>query len=154
MASRNLVDTNLANSGFATLLDFQTAYGLPQTGVLDTDTVATLNKRRCPMNDVDDPLQVRDRVSGAPQDASRRDMSAVNRVLGSRITFSFLSYTNDMNARAQRKCIIRAFNSWQRVLPVQFKWERRGRAARNADMRIGFHRGDHGDGAVTTGTVP
>jgi hypothetical protein len=153
MASTDLIATNLVNSGFPTVRDFQTAYGLPATGALDTITASTLNQRRCQMSDVADPLHVRDLNANGqtPRRLENLKPYAATRVLGRKITFSFSSYTRDMATRAQRKCVIRAFKTWQRVLPVWFKWERRGRASRNADMRIAFHHGGHGDGAPFDG---
>ncbi|KAF5477526.1 hypothetical protein F2P56_004158 [Juglans regia] len=107
---------------------YQKNLGLPVTGKLDTDTISAIMSPRCGMSD----------------DASH----ALHRTRH----FAYF-YGKPRWVRGSRKTpmtLTRAFCRWESVIPVNFTETGN---YQSANIRIGFYRGDHGDGEPFDGVL-
>jgi hypothetical protein len=116
---------------------FQQRVGIPQTGIVDDETAAALEKRRCSVPDM--PSRGR-AVSAVPPAfvAGGCDYEGEFRTL----TYAFLIGTSDLPGRQELQAIRNAFATWQQQISVDF--EEVG-AANNPNFSIGWFTGAHGD---------
>ncbi|XP_068936040.1 matrilysin [Petaurus breviceps papuanus] len=103
----------------------QKFFGLPQTGILNTNTMEVIQKPRCGVPDIGEF----NLFPGRPKWHSKE------------VTYRVVSYTPDLPPSAVDHLVEKAFEMWSKVSMLTFKKQRRG----NADIIIGFARGVHGD---------
>ncbi|KAL2902980.1 Metalloendoproteinase 1-MMP [Bienertia sinuspersici] len=132
------------------ILNYQNNLGLPVTGKLDPDTIDLIMAPRCGMSDATPraPTRVHETrryayFHGEPRWSNPHPMT---------LTYSFSpDHVIDYLSRDQiREVFSRAFSRWSEVIPVNFT---EARDHRTADVRIGFYRGDHGDGEPFDGVL-
>ncbi|KAI4315249.1 hypothetical protein L6164_028079 [Bauhinia variegata] len=128
---------------------YQKRLGLPVTGKLDSDTVSTIMAPRCGVSEND---------NGAHRIHSTRHFSFFDgkprwaRGSSMTLTYAFSPYNmiDRLSMSEIRPVFERAFSRWASVIPVKFmetiQYE-------SADIRIGFYRGDHGDGEPFDGVL-
>ncbi|KAF5734906.1 metalloendoproteinase 1-like [Tripterygium wilfordii] len=125
---------------------YQTKLGLPVTGKLDSDTISTIMSPRCGVSDTNHTLKTTKHFTyfnGKPR---------WNRPSPVTLTYAFspgnlIDYINMSEMRAVFK---RSFSRWALVIPVTFY---ESEDYYSADIRIGFYRGDHGDGEPFDGVL-
>ncbi|CAN0842291.1 Metalloendoproteinase 1-MMP [Linum grandiflorum] len=125
---------------------YQKNLGLHVTGKLDSNTVAAIMSPRCGVPDTPparSTAPVTNRFayfSGRPQWRRRSGGSSTMT-----LTYAFSPAHMEV-----RKVFRRAFARWSAVIPVAF---RESEDYRSADIRIGWYRGDHGDGEAFDGVL-
>ncbi|KAK1554123.1 hypothetical protein Q3G72_008123 [Acer saccharum] len=130
---------------------YQKFYNIEQTGQLDTKTIAQMILPRCGNRDFGD--QTSSSSSSRPSshvhsvghyeyfpDNPRWDKLA--------LTFSFLP--ENRLSENYKKTIIRAFSRWADVTPLTFT---QIESYNEADIKIAFYSGDHGDGGAFDGPL-
>ncbi|XP_020851804.1 matrilysin [Phascolarctos cinereus] len=105
--------------------EMQKFFGLPQTGILNTNTMEIIQKPRCGVPDVGE-------YSFFPE--RPKWLSKV-------VTYRVVSYTEDMPRSTVDHLVEKALDMWSKASTLTFKKVRNG----NADIIIGFARGVHGD---------
>ncbi|KAJ1390447.1 PGBD-like superfamily [Sesbania bispinosa] len=130
-------DENLESA----LKDFQKYHHLDTTGRIDTPTIDTMSLPRCGVPDIIPRRNKRNGLvivanytffPGSPKwDDSKRAL-----------TYTFKSSADVLSMDVVRQACESAFKSWSQVTDFTFT-ETNGDSA---DVVIGFHRGDHGDG--------
>ncbi|KAJ4838548.1 hypothetical protein Tsubulata_032879 [Turnera subulata] len=137
-------DTQLESA----VITYQNNLGLPVTGKLDSDTLSTIMSPRCGVSDTkhNKNSHVTKHFAyfyGKPRWV--RD-SPVN------LTYAVSpNHTIDyISPQDLRMVFKRAFSRWAQVIPVNFK---EIEDYPSADIRIGFYRGDHGDGQPFDGVL-
>ncbi|KAB2622703.1 metalloendoproteinase 1 [Pyrus ussuriensis x Pyrus communis] len=147
----------LPNSNFTDFFDielesaltlYQSKLSLPITGKLDTDTISAIISPRCGVSDTSQHTALHATrhfayFYGKPRWARPSPVS---------LTYAFspnhmVSYLNPSDVR---DIFHRAFSRWSAVIPVNFT-ETDDYAS--ADIKIGFYRGDHGDGEPFDGVL-
>ncbi|KAL3099499.1 hypothetical protein niasHS_002954 [Heterodera schachtii] len=105
---------------------FQEFAGLPTTGDLDNQTKQKMAKPRCGIQDV------QMLTSG----------SYVMKWRKRRVTFQLMQSTNDIPERMQKQAIQMAFDTWSKIVPLDFS-----EASRydTPDVKVLFARRNHGD---------
>ncbi|XP_057977224.1 metalloendoproteinase 4-MMP [Malania oleifera] len=146
-------DTNLSDifdARFeAAVITYQKNLGLPVTGKLDSPTVSKIMSPRCGVSDAtaDTPPSPGVRhfayFYGKPRWARRAPVT---------LTYSFSrAYTIDYVSPSEiRRVFRRSFARWSSVIPVNFSEV--GEYS-SADIKIGFYRGEHGDGVPFDGVL-
>ncbi|KAK4769700.1 hypothetical protein SAY87_030232 [Trapa incisa] len=136
------------------VVKFQTKMGLPVTGRLDAGTISAIMAPRCGVSDED----------GHGGGGGHQSLKAVRHYayfygrprwgLGSPSTLTYAfspdHTVNYLEPDDVRAAFQRAFSRWSAVIPVSFEEvEEYG----TADIRIGFYRGNHGDGEPFDGVL-
>ncbi|NXH19635.1 MMP7 protein, partial [Bucco capensis] len=106
--------------------EMQKFYHLTPTGKLDAETEEILKRPRC----------------GVPDVADYQTFAGSPKWKKTRLTYKITSYTPDLPRRSVDEAIRKAFQVWSDVTPLTFQRV----YVRNADIVIGFARGEHGDG--------
>ncbi|XP_068634683.1 metalloendoproteinase 1-MMP-like [Aristolochia californica] len=124
---------------------YQSNFGLPVTGRLDSHTISSINTPRCGVSDT---------PSAGPLHTTRRYQffQGQPRWTRSTLTYSF-SPTNSidyLDPSDVQNAFRRAFSRWAAVIPVTFM---ETPYYLSADIKIGFYRGDHGDGEPFDGVL-
>ncbi|CAN1195452.1 Metalloendoproteinase 1-MMP [Linum perenne] len=135
---------------------YQRNLGLHVTGKLDSDTVAAIMSPRC---GVPDSLPSRNSTkvtkrfayfSGRPQWRRRQGRGRGGSTMTLTYAFSPGHVVRYISAEEVQKVFRRAFARWSAVIPVAF---RESEDYRTVDIRIGWYRGDHGDGEPFDGVL-
>ncbi|XP_074160504.1 matrilysin isoform X2 [Sminthopsis crassicaudata] len=105
--------------------EMQKFFGLPQTGILNSNTMEIIQKPRCGVPDIGEFTL----FPGRPKWPSKV------------VTYRILSYTQDLPPSTVDRLVDKALDMWSKASTLTFKKVRRG----NADILIGFARGAHGD---------
>ncbi|GMI97911.1 hypothetical protein like AT1G59970 [Hibiscus trionum] len=150
----DLLDDRFDDDLEAGLGVFQEIYNLKVTGKIDSDTIKAISAPRCGVPDVSGIDRASNRHNhghggmfyfvanytffpGSPR-WSRLDL-----------TYNFLSDSVPVvSLQVMRPLIARAFQRWANVSRLRFREVAQGT---RADIRIGFYRRDHGDGAPFDG---
>ena len=113
------------------VLNFQQYHGLTETGEFDEATIELMGRPRCGDPDVYDNYRPAKFVvtTGAIWEKNV-------------LTFDVLEYSNHMTRSEVDNEIERAFATWSDVTNLRFQRTN----SEDADIRIRFKRGDHGDG--------
>ncbi|XP_030524823.1 metalloendoproteinase 1-MMP-like [Rhodamnia argentea] len=132
------------------LIAYQTRLGLPVTGQLDSSTMSAITTPRCGVSDATTS-------SSHALHTTRHYAYFYGRPRWARgapatLTYAFspsnmISYLSTAEVRA---AFGRAFARWAAVIPMSFEEVEDYEAA---DVRIGFYRGDHGDGEPFDGVL-
>ncbi|KAM7274181.1 hypothetical protein ACFE04_028845 [Oxalis oulophora] len=125
---------------------YQKRFGLRVTGILDSDTIATVESPRCGVSDSAKKLHSTKHFAyfyGKPRWARSSPIT---------LTYAFspnnmIDYISLSDIQVVFK---RAFSRWAKVIPVKFI---ESDVYQSADIRIGFYRGDHGDGEAFDGVL-
>ncbi|XP_048447598.1 metalloendoproteinase 1-MMP-like [Pyrus x bretschneideri] len=145
----------LPNSNFTDFFDtefesaltlYQSRLSLPVTGKLDTDTISAIISPRCGVSDASQHTALH---------ATRHFAYFYGKPRWERpspLTYAFspnhtVSYLNPSDIR---DIFCRAFSRWSAVIPVNFTETQN---YTSADIKIGFYRGDHGDGKPFDGVL-
>lgn len=125
---------------------YQKNLGLPVTGKLDSDTIYTIMSPRCGVSDA---------ARGKGHLHATRHYAYfygkprwVRRTLS--YAFSPTAIINYLSLTDVRTVFRRAFSRWSAVIPVNFT---ETEDYFSADIKIGFYRGDHGDGEPFDGVL-
>ncbi|KAK4740809.1 hypothetical protein SAY87_024397 [Trapa incisa] len=131
---------------------YQRSLGLEITRQLDMDTVSSLASPRCGMKD-SSPSSAHGRLfHGNRHYTFFQGMPRWERPNPVTLTYAFSPQhmTDQLSSADIRAAFTRAFARWARVIPVQFE---ESPTYETADVRIGFHSGDHGDGQPFDGVL-
>ncbi|KAL8539740.1 hypothetical protein ACS0TY_001378 [Phlomoides rotata] len=147
--AENTSFTDFFDDEFETaLLSYQKNLGLSETGRLDHDTMSVIVTPRCGVADHGAPSRLRTvrhfaYFYGEPRWVRPRPMM---------LTYAFSPlHTIDYVALPELKsAFARAFARWSAVIPVNFT---EAAEYSSADIRIGWYRGDHGDGEAFDGVL-
>ncbi|XP_058225362.1 metalloendoproteinase 1-MMP-like [Rhododendron vialii] len=127
---------------------YQKKLGLAVTGRLDPDTVSQIMSPRCGVSDVSRTMHVTRHYMyfyGKPR---------WNPVGSAPITLTYAFAPGHSIGNLPKSDVAsafeRAFSRWSSVIPVTFK---PAQDYSTADVRIGFYRGDHGDGDPFDGVL-
>ncbi|XP_021767959.1 metalloendoproteinase 1-MMP-like [Chenopodium quinoa] len=136
------------------ILTYQKNLGLPPTGKLDTETIDLIMAPRCGLGDshlrhntttITHLHETRRYAyfNGRPRWTHNSPMT---------LTYAFSpDHMIDYISPEEIKAVFsRAFTRWSEVIPVNFT---EAQNYRTADVRIGFHSGDHGDGEPFDGEL-
>jgi len=115
----------------AAIIAFQRAHGLPDTGVLDDATSILMRQPRC----------------GVPDPVSANFLTSGTRWKKFDLTFRIERYTSALSKHEVESAITSALARWKAATPLHFS-----KVSKKADIRIGWYRGDHGDGNAFDGT--
>ncbi|KAI4327131.1 hypothetical protein L6164_019630 [Bauhinia variegata] len=126
---------------------YQKRLGLPVTGKLDSDTISTIMAPRCGVSD-NPAHEIHSTRHFAYFDGKPRWARGSSMTL----TYAFSPYntTDRLSSSEIRPVFQRAFSRWASVIPVKFVETSR---YESAHIRIGFYRGDHGDGEPFDGVL-
>jgi len=108
--------------------DFQHFAHLPETGRLDEPTKKAMLAPRCGMVD----KQKKTRAGSVSK--WEKDV----------LTWALVKPTSQIDSGRVRWAITQAFAVWNKVIPLNFT---EVQAQAGADIQLGFHQGDHGDGS-------
>lgn len=129
---------------------YQNRHGLPVTGKLDSDTLSSIMSPRCGVSDSAPPAQ-------PPMHATVHYAYFYGKprwVRSSPLTLSYAFSPTNMIGYLRpsdiRAIFRRSFSRWSAVIPVNFT---ETEAYASADIKIGFYRGDHGDGQPFDGVL-
>lgn len=134
----------------STVKSYQLNYHLNVTGELDAATVKQMTRPRCGVPDV---VNGRTRSGKDGRHLNSAQLHVVShyeffpgepRWRKSHLTYGFLSGVQSIDIQSLRSICASAFARWQRV--SIFTFEEIG-DVNSADLKIGFFRGNHGDGA-------
>jgi len=119
--------------------------GMAETGELDRQTLDRISGRRC--GNIDNVEQVRQRRSDHLQwrGMGKTDLSWAITVYSSR-DYSDANYIDNI-----RDAIDAAFSVWSSGTRLVFNEIMDPKRIHNADIRVSFHRGPHGDNAIFDG---
>ncbi|XP_044130425.1 matrix metalloproteinase-17-like [Bufo gargarizans] len=109
--------------------------GLRQTGILDDDTIAMMHKPRCSLPDI---------ILASGYQRHRRKRYAVSGSVWqkSHLTWRVDSFPVSLSQETTRQLIGSALYTWSRESNLDFEEARAG----DADIRVSFVEGSHGDG--------
>ncbi|KAK4792571.1 hypothetical protein SAY86_023006 [Trapa natans] len=129
---------------------YQRRLGLKVTRQLDSDTVSSMVSPRCKVKDNSPSSIVH--VHGTRHYSFFPDMARWVRPNPVILTYAFNpQHTTDQLSSADiRSAFARAFARWAQVIPVQFE---ESSTFETADVKIGFHSRDHGDGQPFDGPL-
>ena len=116
---------------------FQQQHGLEETGTINEETLALMQRPRCGF-----PDQPTGEVSGLAFFVAQG-----SRWNSNNLTYRFTNTTPDLNLADQRNALRGAFDRWSRVTPLNFSETTSG-----GDILIGWFAGDHGDGSSFDGS--
>ncbi|XP_059441735.1 metalloendoproteinase 1-MMP [Corylus avellana] len=125
---------------------YQKKLGLPVTGKLDSDTISAIMSPRCGMSDTSHALHKTRHFAyfyGKPRWLRSPPMMLT-------YAFSLDDMIDYLSLWEIRTVFRRAFSRWESVIPVNFT---ETGDYQSADIRIGFYRGDHGDGEPFDGVL-
>ncbi|KAJ7952512.1 Metalloendoproteinase 1-MMP [Quillaja saponaria] len=126
---------------------YQTKLGLPVTGKLDSDTITTIMSPRCGVKESKShslhSVGHFAYFSGEPRWVRGSSMTL-------KYAFSPSNMIDYLSLSDIRMVFKRAFSRWSSVIPVNFTETGNYELA---DIRIGFFRGDHGDGEPFDGVL-
>lgn len=128
------------------IVAYQTNLGLAVTGELDSETISAVMSPRCGVGDAGDGARSVRRYAyfaGRPR-WDRAAPATLSYALSPEYTVGYLR-PEDVRAVFRR-----SFARWSAVIPVSFV---EAAEYRTADIRIGFYRGDHGDGEPFDGVL-
>ncbi|KAF7135595.1 hypothetical protein RHSIM_Rhsim08G0097000 [Rhododendron simsii] len=147
-------DDDFDDSLEAAIKTYQRNYHLKTTGALDAQTVSQMMKPRCGVPDI---VNGTNWMRGDKKEANHthstiHTVSHFTFFSGNlkwpptryQLTYAFAPRTSSNAISA----VARAFNTW--ASQTQFRFSRSKNFA-SADIKIGFYRGDHGDGEPFTG---
>ena len=148
-ASAELHFSDLFDEGLETAVSlYQSNHGIPVTGELDTITLTQIMTPRCGVDDQGihpHGKNIRRYAFFSGQPSWNRSSSPMNLSFGFFPT-NFIDYVPQTEVKAAFR---RAFARWAAVIPVIFVevdyWK--------ANIKIGFHGGDHGDGKPFDGVL-
>lgn len=130
------------------LFDYQNNLGLPVTGELDSDTLHLMMSPRCGMADS------HPHAGNLHQTQHYAYFSGKPRWVQRTLTYAFEEdhdHLVDYLSQDQIRAVFsRAFSRWSKVIPVNFT---ETQDYRTADIKIGFYKGDHGDGEPFDGVL-
>ncbi|XP_051137035.1 metalloendoproteinase 4-MMP-like [Andrographis paniculata] len=139
------------------LISYQKKLGLPETGALDHATMRAIASPRCGVQDFDFHFDLAHGGGGKLKATTRRYAYFYGHPRWVRpppvvLTYAFspdnmIDYVSPLDLRA---AFSRAFARWSDVIPVNFTEAEEYSAA---DIKIGWYRGDHGDGEVFDGVL-
>lgn len=142
----NFTDTFDTQLESAVIL-YQKRLGLQVTGKLDSDTISTIEAPRCGVSD-NSPHGIHTTrhyayFNGKPRWTRDSPMT---------LTYAFSPYNmiEMLSVSEIRTVFESAFKRWASVIPVSFK---EAEEYVTADIKIGFYRGDHGDGEPFDGVL-
>lgn len=129
---------------------YQSKLSLPVTGKLDSETISAITSPRCGVSDAP-----RQHHSISKLHTTRRYAYFNGKprwAPAKRLTYGFnpnhvISYVSSSDIE---KIFRRAFSRWSAVIPVNFT---KARDYSSADIKIGFYKGDHGDGEPFDGVL-
>ncbi|XP_059651604.1 metalloendoproteinase 4-MMP [Cornus florida] len=127
---------------------YQAKLGLPVTGALDSDTLSQIMSPRCGVPDNSPTLH----VHATRHYAYFTDQPRWSRSKPMNLTYAFSpeNMIRSLSLSEIRVVFKRAFGRWASVIPVSFvETDDYG----FADIKIGFYRGDHGDGEPFDGVL-
>jgi hypothetical protein len=111
----------------AALTQYQANLGLPKTGAYDQDTSKSMALPRCGVKDFIRPF----------------DFTMPRQKWGwTDLTYFYVSFYEQMSQEDVRRAVRAAFDKWEDCTPLTF---REVFKTEEANFRIGFYRGDHGD---------
>ncbi|KAK3039485.1 hypothetical protein RJ639_028067 [Escallonia herrerae] len=141
-------DTNFTDTFDESLesvvVTYQKRLGLPVSGKLDASTVTQIMSPRCGVSDTAHLLHVTKRYaffSGQPRWVHKSTLT---------YAFSQSDMIEYINLAEVKSAFQKAFARWSSVIPVNFTEARR---YASADIKIGFFKGDHGDGEPFDGVL-
>ncbi|KDP39879.1 hypothetical protein JCGZ_03410 [Jatropha curcas] len=132
------------------VIAYQTNLGLPVTGKLDSDTISTIISPRCGVGDTAHKKTGIFHVTrnfayfyGKPRWVRQTPMI---------LTYSFSpdNMIDYISIDEIKRVFKRAFSRWASVIPVSF---REVEDNESPDIKIGWYRGDHGDGEPFDGVL-
>ncbi|CAI0413235.1 unnamed protein product [Linum tenue] len=133
------------------VLSYQRNLGLAVTGKLDSDTVSAIMSPRCGVADSSSP------PSPSKLHATKRFAYFYGRPRWQRGETMTLTYAFSpdhrvgyLSAKDVRRVFRRAFDRWSAAIPVSF---RESEEYGSSDIKIGWYRGDHGDGEAFDGVL-
>ncbi|KAE8712948.1 hypothetical protein F3Y22_tig00110221pilonHSYRG00313 [Hibiscus syriacus] len=125
---------------------YQKKFGLPVTGKLDSDTLSEIMSPRCGVSDTGPKVRATKHFAyfyGSPRWERGSSMT---------LTYAFSPWNmiDYISLPEIRGVFRRSFSKWASVIPVNFtEIEDYG----SANIKIGFFRGDHGDGEPFDGVL-
>ncbi|KAK8599022.1 hypothetical protein V6N13_076962 [Hibiscus sabdariffa] len=146
--NRNDSFTDVFDAQFETaVILYQTKFGLPVSGKLDSETISAIMSPRCGVSDTGPTLHATKHFAyfyGRPRWDGR----------GSPMTLTYAFSPSNMidyiSSPEIRAVFQRSFSRWASVIPVNFT---ETEDYRSANIKIGFFRGDHGDGEPFDGVL-
>lgn len=114
------------------LIEYQRVANIPQTGEYDEETAAQMEKPRCGMPD-------KPGLAGFTVATTRWDKFD--------LTYRFETFCEELTKEQTEITVSTAFDKWAAVSPFTFKRVDQG----DVDIRIGWYRRDHHDGAPFDG---
>lgn len=140
--------TDFFDSDFQTAVTrYQTKLGLQVTGKLDSDTITAVMAPRCGVSDaiVGSMKTMRHYAYfyGKPRWSKESPTTLT-------YAFSPTHMIDYVSASDVRAAFERSFARWSEVIPVSFE---EVKDYNSADVKIGFYRGDHGDGEPFDGVL-
>ncbi|CAI9782609.1 unnamed protein product [Fraxinus pennsylvanica] len=152
LSHQNFTSDDFDDALESALRTYQFNYHIKATGILDAETLSLMMTPRCGMPDI---VNVTNRMKSGDRDLHRTHpgSSSIHEVSHfrffpgnprwpaskTRLTYAFQANT----PAAAIKPVVRAFNQWASATHFTFS---RVHNTVGADLVIGFHRGDHGDG--------
>ncbi|KAA0039721.1 metalloendoproteinase 1-MMP [Cucumis melo var. makuwa] len=129
---------------------YQNRLGLSVTGKLDSETIASIMSPRCGISDL-----TKINNNGSTIHSTRRYAFFNGQprwIRSSTLTYALSpDYTIDYLTSSEiRKVVRRSFSRWSAVIPLNFT---ESSDYDSSDIRIGFYRGDHGDGEAFDGVL-
>jgi len=132
---------------------YQTKLGISVTGKLDSDTISSIMAPRCGVRD-----NLRSSLPPPHKTHSTRHFAYFDGrprwVRGSPMTLTYAFSPYDtiglLSEEEIRRAFEGAFSRWASVIPVNFV---EVREYEEADIKVGFYRGDHGDGEPFDGVL-
>ncbi|XP_022969893.1 metalloendoproteinase 1-MMP [Cucurbita maxima] len=133
------------------LILYQKRLGLSVTGKLDSETIASIMSPRCGMSDL---IKINHSVSTTIRSTRRYAFfnGQPRWIRSSTLTYALSpDYTIEYLTSSEiRKVVRRSFSRWSAVIPLNFT---ESSDYESSDIRIGFFRGDHGDGESFDGVL-
>lgn len=134
------------------LILYQKRLGLSVTGKLDSETIASIISPRCGMSDL---IEINNATKTTTIHSTRRYAFFNGQprwIRSSTLTYALSpDYTIEYLTPSEiRKVLRRSFSRWSAVIPLNFT---ESSDYESSDIRIGFFRGDHGDGEPFDGVL-
>ncbi|KAK8505591.1 hypothetical protein V6N12_038332 [Hibiscus sabdariffa] len=146
--SRNDSFTDVFDAQFETaVILYQTKFGLPVSGKLDSETISAIVSPRCGVSDTGPTLHATKHFAyfyGRPRWDGRASPMTLT------YAFSPSNMIDYISSPEIRAVFQRSFSRWASVIPVNFT---ETEDYKSANIKIGFFRGDHGDGEPFDGVL-